>query len=77
MGLVAARARGRTGGHPTAKAFRDPATLAMAKSLYSNLKTPIDDICQQFGVSRSTLYRYMGGKRPAASGVPAPTEAAS
>jgi ACT domain-containing protein len=49
----------------------------MAKSLYSNLKTPIDDICQQFGVSRSTLYRYMGGKRPAANRVTAPTEAAS
>jgi DNA invertase Pin-like site-specific DNA recombinase len=73
-GLAAARARGRTGGHPTAKAFRDPAKLAMAKSLYSNPKTPIDDICQQFGVSRSTLYRYMRGKRTAANGVTAPTE---
>jgi len=63
-GLVAARARGRRGGHPTVKAFRNPAALALARSLFANPTTPIDDICRQFGVSHSTLYRYMGGKRP-------------
>src|SRR5581483_1060410 len=63
-GLAAARARGRKGGHPTVKAFRNPATLAMAKRLYSDPKTPIADICRQFQVSPATLYRYMGGKRP-------------
>src|SRR5437764_1930616 len=39
-GLAAARARGRKGGRPPAKAFRDPAALAMAKDLYHNTTTP-------------------------------------
>ncbi|MGI8554632.1 MAG: helix-turn-helix domain-containing protein, partial [Dehalococcoidia bacterium] len=47
--------------------------LAMAQSLYHNTKTPIDDICRQFNISRPTLYRYVGTKRTAA--VSAETEA--
>jgi DNA invertase Pin-like site-specific DNA recombinase len=72
-GLAAARSRGRTGGRPPVKAFRNPATLAMAKDLYHNTKTSIDDICRQFNISRPTLYRYVGTKRTAA--VPAEAEA--
>src|SRR5947209_2225072 len=62
-GLAAARARGRLGGRPPVKAFRNPAALAMAKHLYHDTKTPIDAICTQFGVTRPTLYRYVGPKR--------------
>jgi DNA invertase Pin-like site-specific DNA recombinase len=65
-GLAAARARGRKGGRPPAKAFRDPAALAMARNLYHNTETPIDDICRQFEISRPTLYRYLLIKRSAA-----------
>jgi DNA invertase Pin-like site-specific DNA recombinase len=72
-GLAAARSRGRTGGRPPAKAFRNPAALAMAKDLYHNTKTPIAAICRQFNISRPTLYRYVGTTRSAA--VPAETEA--
>jgi len=64
--LAAARARGRTGGRPPVKPFPNPAALAMAKNLYHNTKTPIDDICRQFNISRPTLYRYVGTKRSAA-----------
>jgi len=64
-GLAAARSRGRTGGRPPAKAFRNPATLALAKDLYHNTRTPIADICRQFNISRPTLYRYVGTKRTA------------
>jgi|SRR5579859_106765 len=64
-GLAAARARGRKGGHPRVPAFANPKNLALARTLYANKKTPIDDICRQFGVSRPTLYRYLGSKRVA------------
>src|SRR5438270_98601 len=66
-GLAAARSRGRTGGRPPVKAFRNPASLAIARNLYHTTKTPIDDICRQFNISRPTLYRYVGTKRTAAS----------
>src|SRR5947209_11805343 len=70
-GLAAARARGHRGGRPPAKAFRDPAALAMARNLYHNTKTPISDICRQFNISRPTLYRYVETKRSASSTAPA------
>ena len=46
----------------------------MAKHLYHDTKTPIDAICTQFGVTRPTLYRYVGPKRPAAAPIPQATE---
>src|SRR5437588_833520 len=64
-GLAAARARGRTGGRPPVKAFRNPAALAMAQHLYYDTTTSIDAICRQFGISRPTLYRDVGTKRSA------------
>jgi DNA invertase Pin-like site-specific DNA recombinase len=75
-GLAAARARGRTGGRPPAKAFRNPATLAMARHLYHDTKTPIDAICRQFNISLPTLYRYVGTKRSTAQAAPASEDAA-
>jgi DNA invertase Pin-like site-specific DNA recombinase len=58
-GLSAARARGRLGGHPRVAAFRDPQKLALARRLYEERKTPVQTICEMFGVSSSTLYRYL------------------
>jgi len=72
-GLAAARARGRKGGHPRVQAFANPKNLALARTLYADKTTPIADICRQFGISRPTLYRYLGSKRVAQKTV-VPTE---
>lgn len=74
-GLAAARARGRKGGHPRVAAFANPKNLALAQTLYADKQTPIDDICRQFGISRPTLYRYLGSKRVAQQTTTAETEA--
>ncbi len=60
-GLVAARARGRTGGRPKVNAFQDPRKLAAARRLYAEGKTSIGTICATFGISKSTFYRYVAG----------------
>jgi DNA invertase Pin-like site-specific DNA recombinase len=53
-GLVAARARGRTGGRPKALTGRK---LSIAQDLYDNPENSIAFICQTLKVSRPTLYR--------------------
>lgn len=58
-GLLAARARGRTGGRPKVQAFQDPRKLAAARRLYAEGKTTISTICATFGISKSTFYRYV------------------
>ncbi len=58
-GLKAARARGRTGGHPRAQGLNTPQKVAIAQSMYANKATPIADICSTLRVSKSTLYRYI------------------
>ena len=58
-GLSAARARGRTGGHPRVAAFQDPKKLALARQLYADGKTSVDTICAMLKVSRATFYRYV------------------
>ena len=58
-GLVAARARGRTGGRPKVKSFQDPRNLAAAGRLYAAGQTSIGTICATFGISKSTFYRYV------------------
>jgi DNA invertase Pin-like site-specific DNA recombinase len=55
-GLLAARARGRTGGRP--KALRER-RLSMAQALYNNKQNSIADICQTLKISKATLYRYI------------------
>jgi DNA invertase Pin-like site-specific DNA recombinase len=60
-GLLAARARGRTGGRPKVRAFQDPRKLAAARRLYAEGKTSIGTICSTFGISKSTFYRYVVG----------------
>jgi DNA invertase Pin-like site-specific DNA recombinase len=54
-GLKAARARGRNGGRPKSLSVADE---KMVKKLMDDKTIPIRDICGQFGISRSTLYKY-------------------
>jgi len=58
-GLLAARARGRLGGRPKAKALDTPKKVAIAQSLYDNKNNTIDEICKTLNISRATLYRYI------------------
>ena len=55
-GLRSARSRGRVGGRPRAM---DEKKIIMAKALYSNENTSINDICKTFKISRATFYRYI------------------
>jgi DNA invertase Pin-like site-specific DNA recombinase len=57
-GLAAARARGRKGGRP--KKLADPKKLALVQKLYNDNEHDIATICDMLGVSRATLYRYVG-----------------
>lgn len=58
-GLQAARARGRLGGRPKAL---NPKQIALARSLYESHEHSIQDIRETLGVSRGTLYKYVGKK---------------
>jgi DNA invertase Pin-like site-specific DNA recombinase len=57
-GLKAARARGRIGGRPKAM---DEKKVQIAKSLYSDGKTTVSEICKTLQVSKATLYRSLKG----------------
>lgn len=56
-GLEAARARGRIGGRPK-KLSTDKVKLA--KDLYNEKTRSIKQVCELVGVSRPTLYKYLG-----------------
>jgi DNA invertase Pin-like site-specific DNA recombinase len=56
-GLSSARARGRMGGRPKRL---NSAKEALALRLYRERKHTVDEICQMMGVSKSTLYNYIG-----------------
>ncbi len=74
-GLASARARGRMGGRP--KKLDTVAKIAMARALHADKAHSIEDICKSVGVSRATLYRYLGAaeqSRIAASTRPATIE---
>src|SRR3954468_17360294 len=58
-GLTAARARGRIGGRPKAKALNSAKKVAMAQQLYTDKSNSIDEICKTLNISRATLYRYV------------------
>jgi DNA invertase Pin-like site-specific DNA recombinase len=66
-GLAAAGARGKRGGRPKAKALDSPQKIAMAHRLYAHKANTITEICATLGVSRATLYRYLGRALDAAS----------
>lgn len=53
-GLVAARSRGRLGGRPPSLTKTQ---ITMARKLLSDPQNSVKEICAQFKVSRSTLYR--------------------
>lgn len=56
-GLRAARERGRVGGRPRALGEEDiPQVQALMKD--GNVSTA--EICERFGISKATLYRYVG-----------------
>lgn len=56
-GLVAARARGRTGGRPPIP-ISDP-RIQTARSLHADKNMPVPTICQTLKISRPTLYRWL------------------
>lgn len=57
-GRAAARARGRQGGRPRAM---DEDKVRAAKAMLKDPDTSIGQVCQTLGISRATLYRYVGG----------------
>ena len=60
-GLAAARARGRKGGR------RKKITAAQEKEIRALLRDPdiqVSDVAKRYGVSRTTLYRYVGVVKP-------------
>lgn len=54
-GRAAAKARGRLGGRPEKFGLKD---IEMMKSLIES-GTPIKDVAEKWGVSRTTIYRYL------------------
>ncbi|MCD0462091.1 recombinase family protein [Roseiconus lacunae] len=61
-GLQAARARGRLGGRPK-KLSRNQRDLAV--QLYERKQHSIQEICQMFEISKTTLYAYVSGSNQA------------
>jgi DNA invertase Pin-like site-specific DNA recombinase len=57
--MNAARARGRKGGRPKAKALNTPKKITLAQSLYNDKSDTIDEICKTLNISRATLYSYI------------------
>lgn len=56
-GLEAARARGRKGGRPKQL---NPKQRALALSLYRQREHTMEEICHTVGISKPTLYAYVG-----------------
>ena len=56
-GLAAARARGRYGGR---RYDLSKAQIRLAQAAMQNRDTKVSELCQELGVTRSTLYRYVG-----------------
>ena len=62
-GLQAARARGRTGGRPTALKAKD---LAAAKAMLRDTEITVVEVAKRLGVVASTLYHHLPRARTAA-----------
>ena len=54
-GLAAARARGRVGGRPRKLS---PKQVGHLRALAADKDNKVSEICQTFGISRKTFYRY-------------------
>ncbi len=57
-GLAAGRARGRNGGRP--KKLPSNEKVILAQRMHADKSISIRDICSTLGISRATLYRYVG-----------------
>ncbi len=58
-GLLAARARGRNGGR---KFALTKAQVRLAQAAMGKRNTVVSELCDELGVTRTTLYRYVGPK---------------
>lgn len=58
-GLQAARARGRKGGRPPGLSKKAEATAMAAETLYREGQLSVQEICDQLGISKPTLYNYL------------------
>ena len=67
-GLVAARARGRTGGRPGGLSEQAKATAMAAEILYKEGNLSVRAIAEQLGISKPTLYKYLGHRKVMLSG---------
>ena len=56
-GLAAARARGRKGGR---KFAMTKAKVRLAQAAMGKKETCVNTLCQELGITRTTLYRYVG-----------------
>jgi DNA invertase Pin-like site-specific DNA recombinase len=61
-GLDAARARGRTGGR---KPSLDAKQTREIRAMLSDPNIRVTDISKRYGVSRTTIYKYVGAVKPA------------
>ncbi len=59
-GLRAARARGRKGGRPESL---DSQKRQVVVNLYNSKEHSVTEICQMMGISKPTLYKYVGQGR--------------
>jgi DNA invertase Pin-like site-specific DNA recombinase len=58
-GLEAARARGRKGGRPAGLSKQAKAKAMAAETLYREGALRVQEICDQLGISKPTLYSYL------------------
>lgn len=58
-GLAAARARGRMGGRPPKL---NEKKRQMLLEMYEKRDRPIKELCELFGISKKTLYQYLGAR---------------
>ena len=58
-GLSSARARGRNGDRPYTMT---PAKLRLEQAAMAERDTKVGDLCKELGVTRHTLYRFVGPK---------------
>ena len=58
-GLAAARARGRVGGRPR---VMTPEKIRLARQLYDEGGTTVQQIAETLGVSRRSIYRCLGNR---------------
>jgi len=62
-GLTAARARGRTGGRPKGLTELAEKKATAAAALYSKGELTVNEIAENLGISKATLYKYLRHRR--------------